>query len=67
MCGEAVLWVGLAVLDADPTCDGTVAVIDGKYYLKAVLGDTLGRIFDGPYRTQHAATCPVLHPKEKKK
>lgn len=62
MCKEPVLWIRSAVLDLEPTCDGNVAVIDGHYYLKTDLGETLGRIYDGQYHTHHAATCRVLHP-----
>lgn len=70
MCSEPVLWVSSLYpipLDADPTCDGTMAVIDGAVIAKAVLGETLSCIYDGQYHTQHAATCRVLHPAKAKK
>lgn len=70
MCSEPVLWVSSLYplpLDSEPTCDGTMAVIDGAVVNKQVLGETLCRIYDGQFHTQHAATCRVLHPPKGKK
>ena len=71
-CGALVVWCrtvsgNLIPLDADACCDGDMALIDDMAINRAVLGASLGQIYDGFFYLQHVSVCPVIHPRPKEK